>query len=266
MPPVTPQDPQNPKAFKSQPWVLFDTVAARSFLMGDTGPDGLAIGSQVPAISASGDIVFFQSGGGRTRTNMPWYTNQDLPGQMAYGLQVWQIYVSIFFPTMPIGQSNDPQVVASGNGVNVNIRLAEAILQYGVLQLNLGQEEQIEWPLTRFGSGGGITTTAFATQQVQNSQPQSMNVMKLPEPIEMIRTQNMSAKIRLAPEVFALIGSVAAPGVGLPLMDYEITDASVEPPVVLSRRLPPYAIQLGLVGRRVKATQYGQLVRDPNAA
>lgn len=265
MPPVTPPDPQNPKAFKSQPWVLFDTIAARSFLMGDTSPDGLAIGSQVPAISASGDIVFFGGGGGRTRTNMPWYTNQDLSGQMAYGLQVWQIYVSIFFPTMPIGQSNDPQVAATGNGVNLGIRLAEAILQYGVLQLNLGQEEQIEWPLTRFGSGGGLTTTAFAAQQVQNSQPQSMNVMKLPEPIEMIRTQNMSAKIRLAPEVFAIIGSPAAPGVGIPLMDYDLVDNSGEAPVTYSRRLPPYAIQLGLVGRRVKSTQYGQLVRDPNA-
>lgn len=261
---MPPEAPQNPAAFKSQPWILFDSIAAHSFLMGDTSADGLAIGSQVPAINANGEIVFFQSSG-RTKANMPWYTNQDLPGQMSYGLQVWQVYVMIAFPFLPIAQSNDPQAAATGNGVNLTMRLAEAILQYGVLQLNLGQEEQIEWPLARFGSGGGVMPFGLAISGAQNSQVQSVNVMKLPEPIEMVRTQNLSAKIRLAPEVFAIIGTPAAPGVGLELMDYEFEDASGEAPVTIARKLPPYLIQLGLVGRRVKNTQYGQLVRDPNA-
>jgi hypothetical protein len=253
------ENPQNPAAFKSQPWQLFDTIAARSFLLGD-GTNGLAIGSQVPAISANGEIIFFQSSG-RTRANMPWYTNLDVAGQLAYGFQVWQIFVNIMFPLTPAGQSVDPQSLVGG--VPGPTRLAEAILNFGVLSLNLGQEDQIEWPLSRFGAGGGLAVVAGAGGPVAatNSMPQSANVMKLPEPIEMGRTQNLSAKIKLAPEVFAIIGSVAAPGVGQPLSTYSYTTVLDEVPTVVQRQLPPFAIQLGLVGRRVKNTQYGQLVR-----
>jgi hypothetical protein len=262
-----PPPPKNPEAYKSQPWVLFDTIASHSMLMGDNSADGKAIGSEVPSISAGGEIVFFQSSG-RTRANMPWFTNLDMAGQLAYGLQVWQVYLAIYFPLQIVAQTVDPNATTPA-GVPTGARLAEAILNFGVLQLNLGQEEQIEWPLTRFGAGGGLSMQggSVAIGAPQNSLPQSMNVMKLPEPIEMVRTQNLNAKIRLAPQVFEVIGSVAAPGVGMPLLDYEfVSDPTVDPVVTVERRLPPFAIQLGLVGRRVKNTQYGQLVRDPSGA
>lgn len=259
MPPVTPEAPQNPKAFKSQPWVLFDTIAAYSFLMGDPSNDAKAIGSDSPAVSSSGEIVFFQSAG-RTRQTMPWFTNQDIPGQLAYGLQVWQVYLRTSFPIMPAVPNLDPNAQQPPIGIPPTQRLAEAILQYGVLQLNLGQEEQIEWPLTRFGAGGGLNVVGAAAMAASNSQVQSTNVMKLPEPIEMVRTQNMSAKIRLAPQVFEILGTTVAPGVGAPLAPYNLQID--DQPTIVSRRLPPYSIELGLVGRRVKATQYGQLVRD----
>ena len=84
--------------------------------------------------------------------------------------------------------------------------------------------------------------------------------MKLPEPIEMPRTQNLNAKIRIAPELFALIGTPAAPGVGSPLIDYVLDVVGDQDPTV-SLPNPPFAIQIGLVGRRVKDSQYGQVVR-----
>lgn len=264
-----PTQNQSPGTFKSQPWVLFDTIASRSFLLGD--PNGLAIGSQVPAINASGEIVFFQSSG-RTAANMPWYTNLDLAGQLAYGFQVWQIYLNIMFPTMPNHASTiqDTTAVASVGPIPTTVRLAEAILNFGVLSMNLGQENQAEWPLSRFGAGGGLALATggggTGTEQggmamASNSLPQSANVMKLPEPIEMGRTQNLSAKIKLAPEVFGLIGTPAAPGVGAPLQDYFMEYAAPAPTVV-QRVMQPFSIQLGFVGRRVKNTQYGQIVRE----
>jgi hypothetical protein len=266
MPPVTPQAPQNPKAFKSQPWMLFDTIAAHSFLIGDPSQDAKAVGGDNPAISASGEIVFFQAGG-RTRATMPWFTNLDVQGQLAYGLQVWQVALKLAFPAMQNAQNLDPNA-DDPVGVPTTVRLAEAILNYAVLQLNLGQEEQIEWPVTAFGAGGGLSIQGGGGEGgisgVNNSQPQSMNVMKLPEPIEMVRTQNLSAKIRLAPQVFEIIGTAAAVGVGAPLAPYTFQINNEEPPDTVSRRLPPYSIELRLIGRRVKATQYGQLVRDPN--
>jgi hypothetical protein len=94
-----------------------------------------------------------------------------------------------------------------------------------------------------------------------NGIPGSMNVMKLPEPIEMPRTQNMNAKIRLANEVFPTIGTLAAPGVGSALIDYRLDVVGDQDPLVTLPN-PPYAIQVGFVGRRIKDTQYGQVVRQ----
>ena len=262
------ENPQNPAAFKSQPWILFDTIAAKSFLMGDT-TNGKAAGSEVPAISANGEIVFFQSSG-RTRANMPWFTNLDVPGQLAYGLQVWQVYVAITLPIMPTQASTSSTPATGNSGPNGMMRLAEAILSYSVLQLNLGQEDQIEWPLSRFGAGGGLVvngamsggdTDASGFAAINNGVAINTNVLALPEPIEMGRTQNLSAKIHLAPEAFPLIGSLAAPGVGMPLESYAYNVTGADGRVTVNLPLLPFSIQLGLKGRRVKNTQYGQLVR-----
>lgn len=250
-----------PKNFKSQPWVLFDSIVARSFLWGDGSANGLAVGSQTPAVSASGEIVFFQSAG-RTTQTYPWYTNFDVNGQLMYGFEVWQIYLSFSFPAMPLQTSYDPNApVAAPTLLNVppTTRLAEAILNYGCLEMVLGQENQMSWPLTRFGAGGGLKDNSNATSMVQNSDQQAGNVMKLPEPIEMPRTQNISAKIRLAAEVRALMGDVATPGVGAPLAPQNYVVASGDTNALV---LQPYMLQLGLVGRRIKNTQYGQLPQD----
>lgn len=248
--------PGSPKQFKSQPWVLFDTVVARSFLLGDT-TNGLAVGSQTPAISSNGEIVFF-AGGGRTTANLPWYTNLDLQGQLSYGFEVWQMYLFLAFPMGPLTLNNDfSEPVAALNLPNVppTVRLAEAIVNFGVLEFELGQENQTRWPLHRFGAGGGLHVNATGFANVQNSEQQQGNVLALPEPIEMPRTQNLNVKIRLAAEILALIGTVAAPGVGAALatVDYTIDT------VATTLTLPPYAIQLGLKGRRIKNTQYGQI-------
>lgn len=258
---------QNPKAYKSQPWTLYDTVVARSFLLGDTSPDGLAVGSQVPALSSSGEIQFFGQSA-RTAQNMPWYSNQDLPGQLSYGFRVWQIFLEILFPaTTEIASVNpnryEPPLAATTLGIVPGaLKLAEAILNFGTLQMNLGQEQQANFPLTRFGAGGGLSVAGLAGMaSINNGWPVGSNVLKLPEPIEMPRTQNMSAKIRLAPEIFQLIGSPAAPGVGAPLAAYDYATTPVNPPVPVSLPQQPFSIRLGLVGQRIKATQYGQLVR-----
>jgi hypothetical protein len=249
-----------PGGFKSQPWVLFDTLAASRFNLGSATP---AIGGSQPVISSSGEMVFFQSAG-RTKATMPWYTNIDQPGQLAYGMEVWQIYLRIMFPSKPPIQSLDDGEDDANAGPPPPVKLAEAILNYGVLELNLGQEEQTVWPLLAFGGGGGLSVNSGVGLCVaQNSNPDSYNVMKLPEPIQMERTQNLSAKIRLANEVFNIIGTDAAPGVGSPLEPYVLTTESGEAPITVSLTQPPYSIQLGLVGRRVKKTQYGQV---PNAA
>jgi len=263
------ENPQTPGAFKSQPWVLFDTIASKSYLLGDTTSAGLAIGSQVPSLNANGEIVFFQSSG-RTRASMPWFTNLDVAGQLAYGLQVWQIYLNIVFPTLPNKASNIQNSTESGVGsVPPTVRLAEAILNFGVLSMNLGQENQAEWPLSRFGAGGGLAlstggsgggTGSGGMSLASNSIPATANVMKLPEPIEMGRTQNLSAKIKLAPEIFALIGSPAAPGVGSALPNYKL-ELDGDTPVIVSLPMQPFSIQLGFVGRRIKDTQYGLVVR-----
>lgn len=248
--------PKSPKSFKSQPWVLFDTVVARSFLLGDT-TNGLAVGSQSPAVSSNGEIVFFQ-GGGRTTANLPWYTNLDVSGQLSYGFEVWQMYLYLAFPMAPPILDNDfnePGAAPLITNVPPTVRLAEAIINFGVLEFTLGQENQTRWPLHRFGAGGGLHVNATGFANVQNSEQQQGNVLALPEPIEMPRTQNLNCKIRLAAEILSLIGTAAAPGVGAALVDVDYTiDGSTT-----TLTLPPYAIQLGLKGRRIKHTQYGQI-------
>jgi hypothetical protein len=199
---------------------------------------------------------------------MPWYTNLDVPGQLAYGLQVWQISVSINLPILPNRSSNNDAELGTAN-VNGMVRLAESILNYSVLQLNLGQEDQIEWPLSRFPAGGGLVVSAATGGGVadaglaatNNGMAQASNVLSLPEPIEMGRTQNLSAKIRLSPDVFAMIGSIAAPGVGAALAPYLYTIANGETPINAVLPMIPMMVQINLKGRRVKNTQYGQLVR-----
>lgn len=246
--------PDAPKQFKSQPWILFDTVVANSYLLGDGSAAGLAKGSQVPAISSSGEMIFF-AGGGRTNANLPWYTNMDLSGQLAYGMEVWQIYLYFAFPTItPDANNGQP---AANPGVAPTVKLMEAILNFGVLELELGQENQTRWPLTRFGGGGGmIHSNNVVDASVINGVPEGSNVMKLAEPIEMPRTQNVSAKIRLAAEALPMIGTVAAPGVGNPLNAYNYVIDGGDP-VALPEL--PFSTQLGFVGRRVKKTQYGQI-------
>jgi hypothetical protein len=258
---------QQPGAYKSQPWVLFDTIAAASFLLGDSANPAAGGG---PAITQNGVINFFQSAN-RTKATMPWYTNLDQNAMMSFGLEVWQIYLRFGFPAMPPVQTlTEYDTEASlPAGPPPTIKLMEAILNYGVLELNLGQEEQTVWPLAQFGAGGGLAANAAAGVVIgQNSNPDSYNVMKLPEPIQMMRTQNISAIIRLAPEVFEIIGTPGAGiGVGGPLADYQLATelSGAEPPVatIVNRQQPPYTLQLGLVGRRVKDTQYGQV---PNAS
>ena len=248
--------------FKGQPWIVFDTVAARSFLVGENRPTLFAFGTSGPAITAAGEMVFFSSG--RTQANMPWYTNVDLVGQLSYGFEVWQMYFHIGFPQVPSAETDQP-IEGSAFEPAYPLLLAAAIIDFGVLELNLGQEIQTQWPLHRFGSGGGYASNGGgALQVVQNAIPQGSNVLALPEPIEVPRTQNLDAKIRLAPEILSTIGSPTAFGVGMPL--YSPVDGinggwlfqcpNLKQPVNLP--FPPYTVQLGLIGRRVKKTQYGQ--------
>lgn len=252
----------NPKKFKGQPWVLFDTVVARSFLLGDTSSAGLAVGSQTPAISANGEIVFFNAGG-RNKATFPWYTNLDTQSMLAYGLEVWQIYVMMAFPSQTPNQNNGYDFSVNP-GVPGTIKLAEAILNYSVLSLDLGQENQVEFPLTRFGAGGGLAIEGSSAAVVRgnNGIPTESMVLKLPEPIMMPRTQNLSAKIRIAPEAQPMIGSPALPGVGFGLINYAYGIQNGEVLTTVSLQQLPYSIQLGLVGRRVKYTQYGQIAEE----
>ncbi len=254
MPPTPQGQPQN---FKSQPWILFDDVVANSFLLGDTTSDGLAIGTTIPAINSNGEMIFFNAPG-RNQASTPWFTNLDQQSTLSYGFEVWQVYVLFAFPTFTPTQ-NIGYDLSINAGVPGTIKLMECILQFGVLELNLGQENQASWPLTRFGAGGGLNVNAGTVAVTgQNSVPDGANVMKLPEPIEMPRTQNISAKIRIPPQVFGMIGSVAAPGVGSKLSNYQY-GVNATGPVVASLPQPPYKVEVGLVGRRIKNTQYGQL-------
>jgi hypothetical protein len=246
---------QAPENYKSQPWVLYDTVASSSFLLGSAVN---AIGATTPAISEAGEITWFNSAG-RTKALMPWYTNMDTPGRLAYGIEVWQVYVRLIFPTMPMVSSvnpNPPVAAPTLLTVPPTTRLAEAILLHSVLEMELGQEQQWQWPTSQFTAGGGLVDSASSTSNVNNGFQVNSNVMRLPEAIQMPNGQNIAARLRLSSEVRNLIGNVTSPGVGAPLLPQQVTTDAV--PTVRGCTLPPYAIQLGLVGRRVKFTQYGQ--------
>lgn len=245
MPPQA--EPEQPTigAYKGQPWILFDTVASTSFLLGDT--DEPAIGTNAPAINSAGEMIFFNAPG-RSKANFPWLTNLDVPGQLAYGFEVWAIAIEVKMPLWLQGSN----LVAGQQGVPQPQKLAEAVLQYSVVELNLGQEEQSAWPVTAFGNGGGLWNFGMTTQ---NSEPEITCSLKLPEPIEMGRTQNLSCKLKIAPFMFDLIGSAAGAGVGSPLLDYTFTVAGGEAPISLQQA--PFGVQMKLIGRRVKQTQYG---------
>lgn len=244
--------------FKSQPWILFDSIVSNSMLLGDGTADGLAVGTTIPAISSNGELIFFNAPG-RNAASTPVLTNLDQQSTLSYGFEVWQIYIALQFPVLTPNQNTGYDLSANA-GVPGTLKLMEAILNFGVLELQLGQENQALWPLTRFGAGGGLHVNAGTVAVVgQNAIPDGANVMKLPEPIEMPRTQNIYAKIKLAPQVYQLIGSPAAPGVGSKLAPYAYGIAAGTPATVVSLPQPPYKIELGLVGRRIKNTQYGQL-------
>ena len=250
--------------FKGQPWIVYDTIAARSFLVGETRPAFFAFGTPGPAITAAGEMIFFAAGG-RSKANMPWYTNLELNGQLSYGFECWQMYLHLGFPQLPNAQTDDPET--TGLGTTYMLWLAAAILNFGELEFNLGQEIQTTWPLTRFGAGGGYAASGHAfLQSAQNSIPQGANVLALAEPIEIPRTQNLDARIRLAPEAIATIGHNAGvaggPGFGVELSPtgWPLTcpGEDEKKPETVQVPYPPYAIQLGLIGRRIKKTQYGQ--------
>lgn len=246
---------EDPNKFKSQPWMLFDTVVAKSFLLGDGTADGLAVGTQSPAISAAGEMTFLATG--RNMATYPWYTNMQQDGAMSYGMEVWQIALEVLFPTLTPNQNNGFDLTIQG-GVPPNVKLAECLLNYSVLQLELGQENQMSWPVTKFGPGGGMAMSDNASSvNVSSGERSIANVLKLAEPIEMPRTQNISAKLRIAPEVHQMIGTVAAPGVGRVLAEYDYAWGVAPNNTDVAQ--PPWAVRLTLSGRRIKHTQYGQI-------
>ena len=241
--------------FKSQPWIVFDTVASRSYLLGEDRADFRAFGTAGPAITNSGEMLFFSAG--RTEPVSPWYTSTELVGQLSYGFEAWQVYVAFNMPPYPAIAQGAPGVGFSGQRSPVSA-LVQTILNFSVLRLQLGQEEQMSWPLIRFGSGGGFYMTGSAgAASVQNGWPQEGNVIALPDPVMIARTQNIDAKILIAPEAHGIIGSNLAPGVGTNLGDIAI-ELAAEQEIATVPELP-FATQVGLIGKRVKKTQYGQV-------
>lgn len=256
--------PENVGQFKGQPWVVFDTAASRSFLVGETRPEFRAFGTSEPAISRAGEIIFFSAG--RRRAQVPWYTNMDLDGQLSYGMRVWGMYLLFAFPVTPAQFNSEPADASLTQQPTYGSYLAQTIIDFGVLELLLGQEEQMNFPVSRFGAGGGFSMNTSGNLTVpQNSIPQGANVMKFPESIDMTRTNNVNAKIRIAPEVLSFIGSTVAPGVGCPLTagSYQIDLIEVDgADGTIDLNWAPYSLQCGLIGERIKKTQYGQLAGD----
>lgn len=249
--------------FKSQPWVLFDKIAARSFLIGDDRAEGLAIGSQNPAINANGEMVFFQD---RTEAQNPTFTNMDQKATLSYGMEVWGAALELQFPTQSPYQANKGEietvgpVVPGDQGPPPNTKLAECLINFGVVTMELGQENQARFPASSFGGGGGLYNSSFIFSSPQNAIPQSGNVMKFPEPIEMPRTQNVAVKLKIAPQAFPMIGTPVSPGVGVEYRPYRFSIWTDDPaPVVVELPQLPYSVLFKLVGRRIKYTQYGQV-------
>lgn len=248
---------QGAQGFKGQPWVLYDTVAAYSFLAGDTSDDGLAIGSRNPAVSKQGELTFFQE---RTRSSvgLP-ITNLDQASQLSYGMEVWGMYLAPMLPIRPVLETNDDVT----NSVFAQMaKLAECLLNSAAITVELGQEEQVAFHALRFGAAGGIQLQGGQSiLNVNNGEPVRQHCMVFPEPIEMPRTQNFVAKLKLSPQALELIGDVTTPGVGIPLpvISFVTVPFGEATATTVTKRELPYAVQFGLIGRRVKKTQYGQL-------
>jgi len=248
------------KALKGQPWILYDTVASASYIPGDKTT--LAIGTQGPAITADGKMVFFNAGRTKAGTG-PSYTNVDAAGLMSYGFEVWAIYCMVIMPSSSLLNTTPaagPPVISSAMQANPEVlactRVAEAIINGGVLSVDLGQESQVEFPVHRFGAGGGIQVDGLQLNLPHNGATHRSHTMVLPEPVQMPRTQNLTAMIRLSPEALATLGTVAAPAFGAPLA----VDAYDPPGAAASVDVPkmPFMTQIGLVGKRIKKVQYGQ--------
>jgi len=237
-------------SFKGQPWVLWDTIASQDFTVGSTANN--ALGSSSPAIGSDGSMVFFQE---RTKSKWPNLTNLDNIGQLSYGFKCWAIAFEIMFPTFAPeqGLAND----VGGAGVPPTIKLAEAILNYSVVDTNLGQENQTSWPITAFGNAGAMWVNNSIVGGAQNGAPDIRCAMVLPEPIEMGRTQNFDIKIKVAQFLFGLIGTPAALGVGQPLLPYTLGLTGGDTPTSTDLVQPPYGIKCKLIGERIKLTQYG---------
>ena len=120
--------------FKGQPWILFDTVVASDFLIGSTVN---AAGQATPAINCNGEMIFFQ-GQGRNNANMPWYTNLDLPGQLSFGMEVWQAYLMFAFPAFTPNQNRGFDFTINP-GVPPTVKLMEAIMNFGVRTCSSGR-------------------------------------------------------------------------------------------------------------------------------
>lgn len=239
-------------SFKGQPWVLFDTIASIDYTVGSTANN--ALGSNAPAIGSDGYMVFFQE---RTRAKWPNLTNLDTIGQLSYGFKCYAIALEIMFPSMAPDQALANDLTGAAAGVPPPVKLAEAILNYAVVETDLGQENQTAWPITAFGNGGSMYTGSTIITTAQNGAPDIRCTMVLPEPIDMGRTQNFNVKVRVAQFMFGLIGIPSALGVGQPLLPYVLTTVGGTTPTTIDLAQPPYGIKCKLIGERVKLTQYG---------
>jgi len=239
-------------SFKGQPWVLFDTIASSDFTVGSDTP---ALGSDGPAINSDGTMLFFN--GGRNKKKNPNLTNLDVNGQLSYGFNCWAIAIELIMPQYITTRAlSEAWTIATGTPPTV--KLAEALLNFGIVTFDLGQEEQGFFPASAFGNGGALYNNMIATGAAQNGVPDIRNIMTLPEPIAMGRTQNFSVTLQVASFMFDLIGKVGALGVGQPLSEYVLQVDDADPtPAVESLPQPPYAIKCKLIGERVKLTQYG---------
>ena len=132
---------------------MHDAVVAFSFLLGDDREGFRSIGTAGAAISGSGEMIFFADG--RIQTSRPWYSSLQQVGQLSYGFQVWGMSISLMLPPVqPIASSVTPWNF--GAGTSGMAHLANALVHFGVMQMELGQENQMSWPVSRFGAAGGV--------------------------------------------------------------------------------------------------------------
>jgi hypothetical protein len=201
-------------------------------------------------------MLFFAQG--RLQPTLPWYTSLEQLAQLSYGFEMWAGSLTLMLPPVqPVSSAADPwegdPLALGTSGMSM---LAHALVYFSVMEMKLGQEEQSSWPFQAFGCAGGVwSSSGFDGAQIQNGVPTADNKLVLSEPIQIPRTQPLSAKLKLANEVRALIGTPAAPGVGSPLAEYEYeTDKGTQ-----ELQPPPFGVRFTLYGRRIKKTQYGQL-------